>query len=73
MLGMLAAREGNRASAERYLRESLEQARNLLDPGLAVAALNNLVRLLADTGHVGDALALAGAPPRPEIWTLVEW
>jgi tetratricopeptide (TPR) repeat protein len=90
-----------------------------------VAALNNLARLLADTGRTGEALELAtdalglgselgdqhrvaalhtnladllhqtgqreaaldhlkeaarrfaavdpGAPPKPEIWTLVEW
>ncbi len=122
---MLAARRGTAAAAAERLRESLAQARELPDPGAAVAALNNLARLLADSGRVGEALPLAqealalgrelgdqhrvaalhtnladllhaagqreaalghlkeaargfaavdtGGPPRPEIWTLVEW
>ena len=122
---MLAARSGDDRAAEERLRESLDQARRLPDHSPAVAALNNLARLLADAGRTSEALGLAtealalgselgdqhrmaalhtnladllhasgqgeaalrhlkeaargfaavdtGGPPRPEIWTLVEW
>jgi len=56
---MLDARRGAPDSAAARLRESLEQARALPDPGAAVAALNNLSRLLADSGQPGEALPLA--------------
>ncbi|HEY6279137.1 MAG TPA: tetratricopeptide repeat protein [Streptosporangiaceae bacterium] len=59
VLGMLAARDGDPAAAERHLRASLVQARKLADPGAAVAALNNLARLLAETGRADEALGLA--------------
>jgi len=122
---MLAARTGDDRAAEDRLRESLDQARLLPDRSAAVAALNNLARLLADAKRTGEALEFAtealalgsqlgdqhrvaalhtnladllhasgqreaalqhlkeaargfaavdpGGPPRPEIWTLVEW
>ncbi len=122
---MLAAAAGDLASGEEHLRASLGEARLLTDPAAAVAALNNLSRVLAEAGRTGgaldasrEALALgtshgdrhrmaalhtnladllhatgdedgamdhlksaaslfaavdAGAEPRPEVWTLVEW
>ena len=65
VLGMLAARAGNAAAAEGYLRDSLAEARRLPDRGAgpalgaAVAALNNLARLLAETGRGREALTVA--------------
>ncbi|HEV3290837.1 MAG TPA: tetratricopeptide repeat protein [Streptosporangiaceae bacterium] len=59
VLGMLAARDGDPAAAERHLRASLAQARKLADPGAAVAAMNNLARLLAETGRADEAIGLA--------------
>jgi len=56
---MLAARDGDPAAAERHLRASLAQARDMADQRAAVAALNNLARLLADTGRAGEGLGLA--------------
>ena len=50
---------GKSAAAETYLRDSLAEARQLPELGAAVAALNNLARLLAETGRVREALALA--------------
>jgi tetratricopeptide (TPR) repeat protein len=58
VLGMLAARSGDAAAAERYLRDGLAEARPL-EPGAAVAALNNLARLLAETGRGEEALTAA--------------
>jgi DNA-binding SARP family transcriptional activator len=58
VLGMLAARSGDTAAAESYLRDSLAEARPL-EPGAAVAALNNLARLLAETGRGPEALTAA--------------
>jgi DNA-binding SARP family transcriptional activator/tetratricopeptide (TPR) repeat protein len=67
VLGMLAARAGDTAAAESYLRDSLAEARRLPgqgpgmgpDMGRAVAALNNLARLLAETGRGAEALTVA--------------
>ena len=65
VLGMLAARAGDAAAAEGYLRDSLAEARRLPGhgagpaPGAAVAALNNLARLLAETGRGREALTVA--------------
>jgi tetratricopeptide (TPR) repeat protein len=58
VLGMLAARSGDTAAAESYLRDSLAEARPR-EPGAAVAALNNLARLLAETGRGREALTAA--------------
>ena len=58
VLGMLAARSGDTAAAESYLRDSLAEA-GPLEPGAAVAALNNLARLLAETGRGREALTAA--------------
>ena len=59
VLGMLDARRGAAAPAAARLRESLEHARGLPDPGgRAVAALNNL-SLLGHSGQPGEALLLA--------------
>jgi DNA-binding SARP family transcriptional activator/tetratricopeptide (TPR) repeat protein len=58
VLGMLAARSGDTAAAESYLRDSLAEARPL-EPGAAVAALNNLARLLAETGRGREGLTAA--------------
>jgi DNA-binding SARP family transcriptional activator/tetratricopeptide (TPR) repeat protein len=74
VLGMLAARAGDASAAETYLRDSLAEARRRPETGPApggppppspplgavVAALNNLARLLAETGRGAEALALAG-------------
>jgi len=70
VLGMLAARAGDTAAAEGYLRDSLAQARRppagpggrspeAPPLGVAVAALNNLARLLAETGRGAEALTVA--------------
>ena len=63
VLGMLAARAGDAAAAEGYLRDSLAEARRLpgrgAGQGAAVAALNNLARLLAETGRGREALPVA--------------
>jgi tetratricopeptide (TPR) repeat protein len=63
VLGMLAARAGDTAAAEGYLRDSLAEARRLPEhgagQGAAVAALNNLARLLAETGRGREALTVA--------------
>ncbi len=62
VLGMLAARAGDTAAAEGYLRDSLAEARRPAEApplGVAVAALNNLARLLAETGRGAEALTVA--------------
>jgi tetratricopeptide (TPR) repeat protein len=70
VLGMLAARAGDTTEAEAYLRDSLAEARRAPEPGVgqgqlsaplgvAVAALNNLARLLAETGRGSEALGVA--------------
>jgi tetratricopeptide (TPR) repeat protein len=65
VLGMLAARAGDTAAAEGYLRDSLAEARRLPGHGAgpalgaAVAALNNQARLLAETGRSREALPVA--------------
>ena len=59
VLGVLAARAGERREAESLLRQSLEHALTLGDPGAAVAALNNLARLLAEQGRLEEALVEA--------------
>jgi tetratricopeptide (TPR) repeat protein len=56
---MLAAGKGDTGAAEEHLRGSPAGARQLGDPGGTAAALNNLARLLADTGRSGEALACA--------------
>lgn len=58
-MGMLAAGTGDLAAAEDSLRESLDYARSTPDDSAAVAALNNLSRLLAESGRADEALALA--------------
>ncbi len=52
-------RGGDADAAEKYLRDSLAEARRLPELDAAVAALNNLARLLAETEHGPEALALA--------------
>jgi len=68
VLGMLAARAGDTAAAESYLRDSLAETRRLPELvaagagpalGAAVAALNNLARLLAETSRGREALEVA--------------
>ena len=61
---MLAARAGDTAEAEGYLRDSLAEARRLPELGAAVAALNNLARLLAETGRGQEAPDDGGRSPR---------
>ncbi len=56
---MLAARAGDGAAAERFLRDGLAQARRQPERGAAVAVLNNLARLLAETGRGAEALSVA--------------
>ena len=57
---MLAGAAGDVATAETSLRASIEEARPLEDSGPTVAALNNLARLLADSGRLEEALTIAG-------------
>jgi tetratricopeptide (TPR) repeat protein len=61
VLGMLAAGAGDTDAAEGYLRDSLAEAQRLpgQSQGAAVAALNNLARLLAETGRSHEALTVA--------------
>lgn len=59
VVGVLASLDGDFATAERSLRASLDAAQLLDDPGPAVAALNNLARLLAVTGREDEAFAIA--------------
>jgi hypothetical protein len=82
----LAARSGDTAAAESYVRESLAEARRLPELSAAVAALPaNVADLLHADGqrdaamiHLKEAARRfasvdVGDAPRPEIWTLVEW
>ena len=86
VLGMLAARAGDTAAAERYLRDGLAEARRGPEPGAVVAALHtNMAGLLHADGqrdaamtHLKEAARRfaavdVGDASRPEIWTLVEW
>jgi DNA-binding SARP family transcriptional activator len=57
--GILAAAAADRAAAERSFRQSLLAAERADDGSLAVAALNNLARLLHEDGRVDEALAAA--------------
>lgn len=57
--GVLASLSGDPSGAERLLRASLEEANKLDDPGAAVAALNNLARLLNEIGRTEEAIATA--------------
>ena len=59
VLGVLAARNRHPKRAETLLRRSLEHAGRIADPVAAVAAHNNLSRLLADTGRLDQARAEA--------------
>ena len=60
VLGMLAARAGDAVVAEAYLRDSLAEGAGVtVAAGVAVAALNNLARLLAETGRSAEALEVA--------------
>jgi len=56
---MVSASTGDLDAAESSLRGSIEQARTLPDSGVAVAALNNLARVLADLGRRDEALETA--------------
>jgi DNA-binding SARP family transcriptional activator len=57
--GVLAGLAGDHRRGEDLLRASLSICRQLSDPGPAVAALNNLARLLADDGRDEEALRAA--------------
>jgi DNA-binding SARP family transcriptional activator/tetratricopeptide (TPR) repeat protein len=59
VVGVLAAAAGDTPKAEASLRASLDQAGRLEDSGPKVAALNNLARLLAESGRLEEALATA--------------
>jgi tetratricopeptide (TPR) repeat protein len=54
---MVAASDA--ADAAHYLRASLAQAREIAESSTVVAALNNLRRLLAESGRPDEALAAA--------------
>ena len=60
VVGVLAGAAGDVATAETSLRASIEEARALEDSGPTVAALNNLARLLAESGRLEEALTIAG-------------
>jgi len=57
--GMIAARAGDSAQGEEWLRASLAVARDLSDPSASVAALNNLSKFLHDAGRTDEALEVA--------------
>ena len=59
VLGVLATGRGDDAAAAQHLRTSLERSRESSNTGLAVAALNNLSRLDAQSGRIEEALAAA--------------
>jgi len=59
VVGVLERAAGEHSKAEAALRASLDEARKLEDSGSAVAALNNLARLLAESGRLGEALPAA--------------
>jgi DNA-binding SARP family transcriptional activator/tetratricopeptide (TPR) repeat protein len=58
-LGLIAARDGRTADAERGMRASLGHADRAGDATVAIAALNNLARLLAESGRTEDARVAA--------------
>ena len=58
-LGVIAARQGERDAAERWMRASLGHADRAGDQTLAIAALNNLARLLHETGDAAAARTAA--------------
>lgn len=59
VLGVLASQQGHYVTAERHLRDSLDHAMRLAEPGYRVAALNNLALLEAAAGRPDEAIALA--------------
>ena len=59
VLGMLAARAGDGAAAERFLRDGLAQARRQLERGAAVAVLNNLPGCWPKPAGGAEALSVA--------------
>jgi len=59
VVGVLEGAAGERKKAEASLRSSLEEAHRLEDTGPMVAALNNLARLLAESGRLEEALTTA--------------
>ena len=59
VLGVLATGRGDNAAAALHLQTSLQQSRASSNTGLAVAALNNLSRLDAQSGRIDEALVTA--------------
>ena len=59
-LGMLLIDRPERESAEKYLQEALELARQTGNARLAAVAGLNLAQLYSQTGQAGKALELAG-------------
>jgi tetratricopeptide (TPR) repeat protein len=59
MLGMLQRSEGNIEQAIRHLQESLALAEKMAEPGVRVAALNNLSLACAEHGELERALGYA--------------
>ena len=58
MLGMLASHAGDPARARSHLEASVALAEHLGDPGIGVAALNNLALAFAASANVPRALEL---------------
>jgi len=61
VLGVLAAARGDLTTATEHLERSRERARAASDVGLTVAAMNNLARVLEESGQIGEALVEAQA------------
>jgi len=59
VVGVLAGAAGDRTKAEAALTASLDQALQVADTGPRIAALNNLSRLLAESGRLDEALPTA--------------
>ena len=59
VVGVLEGSAGELVKAEASLRASLDEARRVEDSGPLVAALNNLSRLLGESGRLDEALATA--------------
>lgn len=58
ILGMLSRSRGNYPGAVEHFRSSLDFAGRVSEPGLQIAALNNLAHLQADLGTLEEAIQL---------------
>ncbi|MCK4898413.1 MAG: hypothetical protein KAS38_06535 [Anaerolineales bacterium] len=86
ILGVLARRQRHPAQAIQHLTKSLEMAETMPDPGVRVAALNNLADLFHAAGQKTYAMeelkkavvifaeiGVETGSMKSEIWMLTEW